>query len=293
MVIILNPIFLLNAGNLYWLYFIYILPFYFTLKYYGKLNNTKFYLYLSLLFLLKFAVNFEYSSTVVMSCMIPIALKSKFNTLIDIKKLIKNIFLIFGSSVISFVVVILLNTVQISTKVDKPLMEINKIIQSYSAGSKNKPHFLNYENRIIEWNELYKSIFRDKYDEKNNGWRNAIKARNSYEGFNSIFKYINFNGAKSTIYSLQFLIFSFLSFLLSIYFLFRSKIEYKMFFILVISFISSISWIILMPLHFYLHSVYWAGVSDIILVFPFYTSVSILMGYVINKELFKFKSKKV
>lgn len=37
-----------------------------------------------------------------------------------------------------------------------------KVVKSYSIGSKNKPHFLNYENRIVEWNILYESVCKIK-----------------------------------------------------------------------------------------------------------------------------------
>ncbi len=293
LVIFLNPIMLLNAGNLYWLYFIYILPFYFTLKYYGILKNNKFYFGLTLLFLLKFLVNFEYSSTVVISSIIPIALKSDYKFINGINKFLKNVLFVCCSSLVSFFIVILLLFGQISLNEERPFSTIEKVVKSYSTGSKNKPHFLNYENRIVEWNILYESIYKtnNEINKNNNGWDNVIEARDSYEGYKSILKYINFNGKNAMFYSFQFVIFMFIAVFLFIYFLLRFTIENSRFFYaLLFAIFSSISWIVLMPLHFYLHSVYWRGISDVILIFPLYTTISILIGYIINKEYLKLKS---
>jgi hypothetical protein len=290
LVIILNPILLLNSGNLYWLYFMYLLPFYFALKYYGKLKNRKFYFYLSLIFLIKFLVNFEYSSTVVISCLIPIALKSDYRFLIGIKRLFRDVLCVFCSSVVSFAVVILLLLVQISLTGEKSFTVFQKVVRSYTAGSKNEPHFLNYENRIVEWNILYKAVYNSKKEVKlsNNGWDNVIKARNSYKDYKSLLNYINFNNKLATYYSLQFILFMFISVLLFVYFLIRFKIEHSHFYSLLFSFIASLSWVLLMPMHFYLHSIYWRGISDIVLIFPLYTSILILIGYVLNNEHLKF-----
>jgi hypothetical protein len=294
LVIILNPILFLNSGNLYWLYFIYLLPFYFALKYYGKLNNRKFYLYLTFLFLVKFLVNFEFSSTIVIMCLIPIALKSDYRFLTGIKILFRDALLVFGSSVISFLVVILLLLTQISLKEEKSFIVFQNIFKSYTAGSKNEPHFLKYENRIVEWNLLYKSLYYSKKEVKvdNNGWDNVIEARDSYEGYKSILKYINFNGKNAIFYSLQFLVFMFIAVFLFIYFLLRFTIENNRFFYaLLFAIFSSLSWIVLMPLHFYLHSIYWRGISDVILIFPLYITISILIGYIINKNFLKIQSR--
>ena len=197
------------------------------------------------------------------------------------------------SSLVSFFIVILLLFGQISLNEERPFSTIEKVVKSYSTGSKNKPHFLNYENRIVEWNILYESIYKtnNEINKNNNGWDNVIEARDSYEGYKSILKYINFNGKNAMFYSFQFVIFMFIAVFLFIYFLLRFTIENSRFFYaLLFAIFSSISWIVLMPLHFYLHSVYWRGISDVILIFPLYTTISILIGYIINKEYLKLKS---
>ena len=283
LIVFFNPLFLFNSGNLYWLYFIYILPFYFSLKYYNKINNKLFYLLLSLIFLLKFLTNFEYSSTFVMSATIPIILKLNFNFFIGLKKILKELFLVFISSVFSFTIAIILMISQLSYNGQKPILEVNKIIASYSAGADNKPHFLNYINKRVEWNTMYNPIFNniDNPNQKN-GWDGVIKARESYAGYKSIFKYVNFNTNRSIFYSLQFIFFCALSLLLLIYYLTRIKTKKASLIILLLAILSSLSWVLLMPLHFYLHSVYWSGISDVILILPLYTTILILLGIELN-----------
>lgn len=288
-VVFFNPIFLINSGNLYWMYFLYFIPFYFTLKYYGRINKLKFYFILSILFLIKFSVNFEYSSTVVLSCMIPIVLKYDYHFFKGLKALFIDGLFLFSSSVISMSIIIFVLSVQLSVLGGNGLPNVEKVIQSYAMGSKNKPHFLSYENRLVEWNSIYKSIYKHNEDiqQPNNGWDSVLKARNSYKGYKDLLKYVNFDNKKALLYTIQLFVFIILAILLIVYFLQCSHINYSAILSLIIALIASSSWALFMPLHFYLHSVYWRGVSDVILIFPLYATVAFLIGYVIEMEIQK------
>ncbi len=289
LVIILNPILIFNSGNLYWLYFMYFLPFYFSLKYYKKINNLKFYIILSFLFFIKFLINFEFSSTVVIMSLIPIALKSDYRYVSGIKRIFADSFRVFCASIISFSLVILLLLFQLSFHGDKSFSNFEKVAISYTPGTKKEPHFLKYENRIVQWNSLYKSIYpvNKTGDNMNSNWNNAIEGRNTYTGYSSLLKYIDFKSSKGIFYSCQFIFFMCSSFFLFCWFLIRFKTEHSYFFSLFISIFASLSWIFLMPLHFYLHSIYWRGISDIIFIFPFYVITGIFIGYFIEIKLKK------
>ena len=285
LIIYINPLFLLNSGNLYWLYFIYLLPFYFSLKYYDKLNKKYFYIVLGLIFLLKFVANFEYSSTFVMSAAIPIILKLNLNYFVGLKKIFSTLFRVFISSVFSFSFVLVLMIMQLLYIGQNPFSKIKNTITSYSVASDNKPHFMGYDNEIVEWNIIYNSLFINNDDEQNNDWGSVIKGRESYNGYKSILKYINFNSKRAVLYSVQFICLGAVSLLLLIYYLARIKTKKGSLIIILLAYSASLSWIVLMPLHFYLHSVYWSGISDVILISPLYTTVLILLGIEINEFL--------
>lgn len=294
LVVFFNPIFLINSGNLYWMYFLYFIPFYYTLKYYGRIKLVKFYFILGILFLIKFSVNFEYSSTVVLSCMIPIVLKYDYHFIKGLKTLFKDGLFLFSSSVISFSIIIFVLVVQLSFGEDNGFSNVKKVIQSYAMGSKNEPHFLSYETQLVEWNSMYKSIYKPKVDvqQPNNGWDGVLKARDSYNGYIDLLKYVNFDNKKALFYSMQLFVFMILAILLIVYFSLRSHINYSAILSIIFAIIASSSWALLMPLHFYLHSIYWRGISDVILIFPFYATVAFLIGYVIEMEILKYSFDK-
>ncbi|MDD4156735.1 MAG: hypothetical protein PHY08_09205 [Candidatus Cloacimonetes bacterium] len=288
LLILVNPIFLLDAGNLYWIRFFYFVPFYYVLKFYGKISIIKFYFYLLIILLVKFSINFEYSSTIVMSCLIPIALKSKNNFLVTLKTIFQKGVCTFFISIVSLSIIMSGLIINISLNGNKSATSLKDVVKSYAIGSSHKPHFLSYESRIKEWNGMYKEKMFNQEEDKipNNEWDGVLKARESYTGFKDMLKYINFAGKEAIFYSLQFIICITISFLIVIY-LFRKKTErVHLLYALVIAFLASISWVILMPLHFYLHSIYWRGYSDIVLVFPFYSTIVIIFGYILEKKFF-------
>jgi hypothetical protein len=281
----LNPIFLLNSGNLYWLYFLYILPFYFGLKYYQVLSDKKFYFYLTFLFTLKFVVNFEYASTVVISVLIPIALKLRLQCSDGLKAVFKQGVFVFISSLVSFSLVLMMLVMLLSAKSDNAASQFQQVISSYISGGNNEPHFLKYENTIIERNDMYQAVYRkpSSTDDIDAGWSSVLAARNTYEGYASLTQYISFHGKIASFYSILFIFFSFgTAFLI---FLYLTNLEKYLNNLnaLLLALASSFSWIIIMPLHFYLHSVYWRGISDVVLLFPFYSTVILLLGLRYNK----------
>jgi hypothetical protein len=187
---------------------------------------------------------------------------------------------VFTASLISFGLTLTFLTFQLSHLGNDATSQLEKVISSYISGGKNEPHFMKYENVIIERNEMYKSIYiaKSKNNKLNSGWANVIEARNTYEGYTSLLNYISFQNVTSSFYSIQFLLFSLASlFLIYSYMTDLDKYASSLN-ALFIAILGSFSWIIIMPLHFYLHSIYWRGISDIVLMFPFYTIVIMLYG---------------
>jgi hypothetical protein len=98
-------------------------------------------------------------------------------------------------------------------------------------------------------------------------------------------QYLSFHGKISSFYSILFVLFSSgAAFLISLYLTNLEK-YFSNLNALLLALAASVSWIIIMPLHFYLHSVYWRGISDVILLFPFYSTIILLLGLRYN-ELF-------
>jgi len=272
----LSTFYWLDSGNLYWLYPLYIAPFYLVLSKYHKYSEAKLSTILFLFFLIKFCTGFEYAPVVIISAIIPILFyEIDKNRIWVIARRISGVGLVGVLAFAAALLVLILNESRIKVAEGS----VVGVIQSYFVTGKNEPHFLKYKNSISTSMSHY-AILNKKNDvagDNANGWSEVLKARNQYLGYSSILDYFSFSSKKALFYTIQ----AVLALVLLGALAFLSVVHAEIIGVVFAATIAASAaglWVILMPLHFYLHSVYWRGVSDIILIFPFYSTLGLAFG---------------
>lgn len=266
----------LDSGNLYWLYPLYIAPFYLSLSKVDSHSTKKLCMLLFVVFFAKFCTGFEYAPVVIVSAVIPVVILKFGKT---------KLWFVFGkmasigiAGMMAFAAALLVLMIN-EARVQKVEGSIVDVIQSYVVNGNNKPHFLKYKNSIDATISRYAVLNNlDNSNENNmNGWSDVLKARDAYLGYSSLSDYFSFSGKKAIFYTLQ----AVLALVLFVLLLFFAAVHAEMVAIVLASSVSVAAaaiWVALMPLHFYLHSVHWRGVSDIILIFPFYSILGLALG---------------
>lgn len=281
--LLLSGFYWLDSGNLYWLYPLYIAPFYLSLSKIDLYSTKKLCAILFLIFLAKFCTGFEYAPVIIVSAVVPIVIFGfEKNTL----------WLLFGkiasigiAGVLAFAVALFILIIN-EAKVQKTEGSITDVVQSYVVTGNNKPHFLKYRNNIYTTINQYTILnnIGNSTSSHANGWSDVLKARDAYLGYSSLKDYFSFSGKKAIFYTIQ----AILSLFLLVALVFLATVHFEMVAIVLASLISIAAaaiWVALMPLHFYLHSVHWRGVSDIILIFPFYSILGLALGVYLKMKL--------
>jgi hypothetical protein len=281
----LSTFYWFDSGNLYWLYPLYIAPFFLMLSKADSYSTGKLHAILFFLFLAKFCTGFEYAPVIILSAVIPIVISeirlSKFWVII------RKITMISFVGVLAFVAALLI-LVTNEVKVKKTDSSIIDVIQSYFVIGNNEPHFLKYKNSISTTIDQYKILNNtiDSTESDPNGWSEVLKARDTYLGYSSLSDYFSFSSKKAIFYSMQ----AILAMALLSVLVFLAMLNVQILAIVlavIISAIAAAAWVVLMPMHFYLHAVYWRGISDIILIFPFYSMVGLAFGVYLKKKINK------
>jgi len=291
-----SPIFIFNSNNLYWLYFLYLAPLFYTMKYFNIVKYKKFYLILSLILSVKYLATFEFISTIVLSCLIPtyyVLYKNKSR----LREYIKHTWLLFVTSVVPFLIILimfLLSGGELEQEnSNKPLI---KKIYGYGSGeidiSTSKSDLMR-SNHFTVRDDMYASFAKKRnmgaeedidIVEKMNSY---LRRLNTYKNRTSLLEYVSFNESKKkSLYSAQ-LIFCLL-FTVVYVFLTIIKNNKRMelnSLLLAVSLLASISWPLIMPAHFYFHAVTRPGMAEVVLIIPFYGMVAVCLGDVLNSRV--------
>lgn len=264
-----------DSGNLYWMYSFFILPFFISMKYYRNVKFKYLLLMLFIAFLIKFSFGFEYIILVVISAFIPIIIDDFSSLTSQLKKIFK----VGLISIIAFLLIFSKLSYNVSS-LHPEKNNLKKLINSYVVGGDNKPHFLKYDNYRFSKYEMYGKFINSKTNEDDlvdNEWNRVIEHRKTYKNYSSLLGYFNFNSKKAAYYSLQLSVSLFFLFLITLFGL-KNKNLRRFIFASWVSLFGAVIWILIMPMHFYLHSIVWRGVSDIIFLFPFYSILGLLVG---------------
>ena len=291
--IFLSTFYWLDSGNLYWLYPLYIAPFYLALSKHHKYSEVKLNTILFLLFLIKFCTGFEYAPVVIISAIIPILLyETNKNRIWVVIRRISRVGLVGILAFATALLILVLNESRIKVAEGS----VVGVIQSYFMAGKNEPHFLKYKNSISTSMSQY-AILNNKNNvagNNANGWSEVLKARNQYFGYSSIIDYFSFSSKKALFYTIQAILALVLLGALALLAVVHAEIIGVVFAAIIAAAAAGV-WVALMPLHFYLHSVYWRGISDIILIFPFYSTLGLAFGVYlkikVNAHARNFQSK--
>lgn len=272
---LLSTFYWFDSGNLYWMYSFFLLPFFISIKYHRNLKFKYFLLMQFFAFLIKFSFGFEYIILVVISAFIPIIIDD-FNS---ITSQLKKILMVGMVSIIAFLIIFSKLSYSVSS-LDPEKNNLKQLVKSYVVGEDNKPHFLKYKNFIYTKYDMYGKFLNSTENENDlidNGWSRVIENRKTYTNYFSLLGYFNFNSKKAAFYSFQLSI-SILFLFLITFFGWKNNNLKRFIFASWISLFGALIWILIMPLHFYLHSIVWRGVSDFIFLFPFYSMLGLSIG---------------